>query len=173
MRRQLVLACLAAMGATASLPESARAQDEEEAPQRYGDSGTSEANVLLGISSEGVAFGGGFRHFVLDAVAPGVEAAVYREDGITEGFTFASLRLVPLRFEKVALVLTGRAGRMYISEHIDGWAYGGDAGVLFLLSRHVGLEIGYEVLQLAPASFCEDLVTCVLKRPVLGVRIVF
>ena len=83
----------------------------------------------MGLSSAGVAFGGGFRHFVVDALAPGVEGAVYRVGGVTYGYTFGSLRVVPLRFEKFALVLTGRAGRVYLSEHSDGWAYGGDAGV--------------------------------------------
>jgi hypothetical protein len=146
---------------------------EPEAPRRYGDAGTSEVNVLLGLSSAGVAFGGGFRHFVVDALAPGVEGAVYRVGGVTYGYTFGSLRVVPLRFEKFALVLTGRAGRVYLSEHSDGWAYGGDAGVVFLLGKHVGLELGWEVLRLAPASFCADLDDCVLQRPVIGVRIVF
>ena len=163
-------------------PAAARAQEtptepalpaEPEAPRRYGDAGTSEVNILLGLSSAGVAFGGGFRYFVVDAVAPGVEGAVYRVGGATYGYTFGSLRVVPLRFEKFALVLTGRAGRVYLSDHSDGWAYGGDAGVVFMLGQHVGLELGWEVLKLAPASFCVDLDDCVVQRPVLGVRIVF
>jgi hypothetical protein len=120
-----------------------------------------------------VAFGGGFRHFVIDAVAPGLEAAVYRVDGQTQGFTFGTLRVVPLRFERFALVLTGRAGRVFLSDHVDGWAYGGDAGVIMFFNPHIGLELGYEILQLAPASFCEDQSTCVLKRPVISVRITF
>jgi hypothetical protein len=158
-----------AQEAPAPPPEAA----EPEPPPRYGDAGTSEINVLLGLSSAGIAFGGGFRHFVVDGVAPGVEGAVYRVDGVTYGYTFGSVRVVPLRFEKFALVLTGRAGRVYLSDHSDGWAYGGDAGVVFLLGKHVGLELGWEVLRLAPASFCADLEDCVVQRPVLGVRIVF
>jgi hypothetical protein len=155
-------------------PVPARAQTEaEEAPGGYASQGTSEVSLMLGVSSEAVAFGGGFRHFVVTGVAPGVEASVYRADGITQAYTFGSLRVVPLRFESFALVVTGRAGRVFLSQHSDGWAFGGDAGVLLFFSRHVGLELGYEVLKLAPDSFCADLSDCVLQRPVLGVRISF
>jgi hypothetical protein len=164
----------AAAGAQEAAPSTLPPEaSEPEAPRRYGDAGTAEVNVLLGLSSAGLAFGGGFRYFVVDAIAPGVEAAVYRVDDVSYGYTFGSLRVVPLRFEKFALVLTGRAGRVFLSDHVDGWAYGGDAGVVFLLGRHVGLELGWEVLRLAPASFCADLDDCTLQRPVLGVRIVF
>ena len=146
---------------------------DDSAPRRYGDAGTSEVSLLLGVSSAGLAFGGGFRHFVVNAVAPGLEAAVYRRDARTQGFTFASLRVVPLRFDSFALVLTGRGGRVFLSDHVDGWAYGGDAGILFFLGAHIGLELGYEILKLAPDSFCDDLSDCVLTRPVLGLRITF
>ena len=168
-------AALILMGALLAPGRPAGAQDDDDQGplRRYGDAGTSEASLLLGASSQGIAFGGGFRHFVVDALAPGIEAAVYRVDGVTQGFTFGSLRVVPLRFSRFALVLTGRAGRMYMSEHADGWAYGGDAGVIMFFSPNVGLELGYEVLQLAPDSFCADLSDCVLKRPVLSVRITF
>jgi len=50
---------------------------------------------------------------------------------------------------------------------------GGDLGLLYFPSPHVGLEIGYEILQLLPDSFCEDLNSCVIRRPVLGLRIIF
>lgn len=168
-----IWAALAGVASAQEPPAPAPEAAEPEQPPRYGDAGTSEINVLLGLSSAGIAFGGGFRHFVVDGVAPGVEGAVYRVDGVTYGYTFGSVRVVPLRFEKFALVLTGRAGRVYLSDHRDGWAYGGDAGVVFLLGKHVGLELGWEVLRLAPASFCADLEDCVVQRPVLGVRIVF
>ena len=82
--------------------------------------------------------------------------------------------MVPLRVASVALVRDARAaGRVFLSSHVDGWAYGGDAGVLIFFSRHAGLELGYEVLKLAPGSFCGDLSTCLLQRPVLGVRLAF
>jgi hypothetical protein len=151
----------------------ARAEPVPDDGFRYGNAGTSEVSVLLGFSSGAVAFGGGFRHFVWEGVAPGLEASVTREDGFTQGFTFPSLRVVPFRVAAVALVLTARAGRVFLSNHIDGWAYGGDAGVLIFFSRHAGLELGYEVLKLAPGTFCADLSTCLVQRPVLGVRIVF
>jgi hypothetical protein len=151
----------------------AAAQPAEADSFRYGDAGTSEVSLLLGFSSGSVAFGGGFRHFVLERIAPGLEAAVTRADGFTQGFAFPSLRVVPLRLASLALVVTGRAGRVFLSSHADGWAYGGDAGVLIFFSRHAGLELGYEVLRLAPGRFCGDLSTCLLRRPVIGVRLAF
>jgi hypothetical protein len=159
---------LVAVGRSATL-----AAQEEDRGFRYGDAGTSEVSILLGFSSGSVAFGGGFRHFVFNGVAPGVEAAVTRAGGFTQGFTFPSLRVVPLRTESVALVLTARAGRVFLSSHVDGWAYGGDAGVLIFFSRHTAFELGYEVLRLAPGSFCGDLETCTIQRPVVGIRFVF
>ena len=44
-------------------------------PPRYGDQGTSELALGLGYSSQsGFLAAGGYRYFVLDGVAPGVEA---------------------------------------------------------------------------------------------------
>jgi hypothetical protein len=169
-RAAAVTAALLGLGRAA--PAAAQPSDAALA-RRYGDAGSAEVSLLLGFSSEGWAAGGGFRYFVVDMLAPGVEASVERDHGLTQGFTFASLRLVPLRFASAALVLTGRAGRVFLSDHADGWAAGGDLGVLLMLSPQVGLEIGYEVLRLLPDSFCADFVSCVLQRPVLGVRITF
>jgi hypothetical protein len=151
----------------------ARGQSAEGDEFRYGNAGTSEVSLLLGFSSGAIAFGGGFRYFVVEGVAPGVEAAFTRADGFSQGFTFPSIRVVPLRLSSFALVATARAGRVFFSGHRDGWAYGGDAGVLIFFSRHVGLELGYELLQLAPSAFCADLSSCLLRRPVVGVRIAF
>jgi hypothetical protein len=81
--------------------------------------------------------------------------------------------VVPLRTATLALVVTGAAGRVFLSDHADGWAVGGDAGILLFFSRHVGLELGYRVLKLLPGSFCADLSDCVLHQPVLGLRITF
>jgi hypothetical protein len=165
-----------AAGLTAAwlaLAAAAPALAQDEVERRYGDAGSSEVSVLLGLSSEGWAAGGGFRYFVVDALAPGVEASVERDHGFTQGFTFASVRLVPLRFASAALVLTARAGRVFLSDHADGWAAGGDVGVLLMLSPRVGLELGYEVLRLLPESFCADFTSCVLQRPVLGLRLTF
>ena len=175
-RRHLVMAALAALGVGLAALPAARAQSEapeDPGPRRYGDAGTSEISLLLGFSSDAFAVGGGFRYFVVDGVAPGVEGAYLNAEGPSQGFTFASVRVVPLRFDALAIVVTGRTGRVYLSEHDDGWAVGGDLGLLYFPSPHVGLEIGYEILQLLPDSFCEDLNSCVIRRPVLGLRIIF
>lgn len=173
-RRPTIAVTAAALVLGATLAGAARAQpiEEEPAPRRYGDRGTSEVSILLGISNNGAAVGAGFRHYVINGVAPGLEASVTRADGLTQGFTFATLRVAPLRFDSFALVVTGRAGRVFLSDHIDGWAYGGDAGVIMFLSPNVGLELGYEVLRL-DSTFCADLTTCTLQRPVVGIRITF
>jgi hypothetical protein len=145
-------------------------------PRRYGDRGTSDLSLGLGYSSAtGFLAAGGFRYFVLDGLAPGIEAHYFSGGtvGSAVGLVLANLRAVPVRTEGLALVITGRAGRALLADHRDGWAVGGSGGVVVLLASRVGLEIGYEVLRLLPASFCADLDRCVLHGPVLGLRIVF
>ena len=92
--------------------------------------------------------------------------------GIETGLLLGALRLVPVRTESFALVLTGRAGRVFLADHADGWGAGGGAGILVMLSQGAWVEIGYEVLQLLPQTFCEDLSRCVLHGPVLGIRLI-
>jgi hypothetical protein len=71
------------------------------------------------------------------------------------------------------VVLTGRAGRVLLADHGDGWGVGGGAGLVIALGRGAGLELGYQALRLVPASFCADLSTCVLHGPVIGLRLTF
>jgi hypothetical protein len=140
---------------------------------RYGDQGTPEIAVGLGYSSSsGLLAAGGFRYFVVDGIAPGFEGT-YVRGGTTAGaygLALASLRVVPVRTSSMALVLTARAGRVFLADHDDGWGAGLGAGVIIALGRGAGLELGYEFLRLLPASFCADLSTCVLQGPVLGIR---
>ena len=144
-------------------------------PRRYGDRGTPELALGLGYSSlSGFLAAGGFRYFVLDGVAPGVEATYVSGGRSSSGYglALAALRLVPLRTPSVALVLTGRGGRVFLGDHADAWGVGGGAGIILMLGSGAGLEIGYEVLRLLPSSVCNDLSTCVLQGPVLGLRLV-
>jgi hypothetical protein len=85
----------------------------------------------------------------------------------------AALRLVPVRTGSFALLLTGRGGRVLLGNHEDGWGVGGSAGVLILFAPTAGIELGYEVLRLVPASFCADLTSCYLHGPVVGFRFGF
>jgi hypothetical protein len=144
--------------------------------RRYGDRGTSEISIGLGYSSvAGFLGAGGFRYFVIDGLAPGVEAT-YVAGGsavASYGLTLASLRVVPVRTESLGIVLTGRAGRMFLADHADGWAAGAGGGVIFAVGGGAGLELGYQFLRLLPASFCADLGTCILHGPVLGLRFIF
>jgi hypothetical protein len=142
--------------------------------RRYADAGTSELSLALGYSSvSGFLAGGGFRRYVAAGVGPGVEASVQTGQGLTTGLVLASLRLVPLRGSGMALVVTGRAGRVLLSQHDDGWGAGGSAGLIFFLSPNVGLEAGYGVLWLLPRSFCADLTSCRIQSPELGLRVGF
>jgi hypothetical protein len=143
--------------------------------RHYGDQGTSEISLGLGYSSiTGFLAAGGFRYFVIDRLAPGFEGS-YVHGGTavaSYGLALASLRVVPVRTPSVALVITGRAGRMFLPDHGDGWVAGAGAGIIFPLGGGAGIELGYEFLHLFPASFCADLPTCVIYGPVFGLRLI-
>ena len=141
--------------------------------RRYGDRGSIEIGGGLGYSSlNGLLAAAAFRYFVVDGVAPGFEATYVSggSGGLSYGLLLGALRVVPVRARSFALLLTGRAGRMLLGDHPDGWAAGGGAGILILLAPTAGIELGYEALRLLPSSFCADLSSCVIQGPVLGFR---
>jgi hypothetical protein len=143
-------------------------------PLRYGHAGMSELSLALGYSSSaGFVGGGGFRRFVLDGVAPGVEGSVQTGAGLTVGLVLGSLRVVPVSAPGFAFVLTARGGRVLLSDHADGWGAGGGAGIIWFVAPNAGLELGYDVLWLLPKSFCTDLSSCTIQGPVLGLRFAF
>jgi hypothetical protein len=144
--------------------------------RRYADQGTSEVALGLGYSSySGFLAAGGFHYFVVDGVGPGVEGTwVAGGSGTSSyGLALASVRLVPLRAPRFAVVFTARGGRVFLGDHADGWGAGGGAGVIIPLGGLVGVELGYEALRLLPSSFCADLNTCWLQGPVIGLRVGF
>ncbi len=143
-------------------------------PASYGYRGMSELSLALGYSSDsGFLAGGGYRRFVFTGIAPGAEASVQTGAGTTIGLLLATLRLAPIRARQFAFVVTGRGGRVLLSHHDDGWGAGVGAGVIISLADNVGLELGYDVLWLLPASFCADLSACTLQGPVIGLRLAF
>jgi len=143
-------------------------------PLLYGYKGMSEVSLAFGYSSaSGFLGGGGFRTFVIDGLAPGLEASVQTGAGTTIGMLLGSLRVAPVRTRQLAVVVTGRAGRVLISHHDDGWGAGGGAGVIWFVAPHAGIELGYEVLWLLPRSFCADLTSCTVQGPVIGLRFSF
>ena len=145
-------------------------------PRRYGDKGSVELGLGLTYSSEaGFAAAASARYYVIDGVAPGVEATFVAGGTAASryGVLLGALRVVPLRVSSIALALTGRAGRVFVGDHVDGWGLGGAASVLFLFSPTVGLELGYEFLRLLPATFCADLDGCVIRGPIIAVRFGF
>jgi len=145
-------------------------------PRRYGDKGSVELGLGLTYSSEtGFAAMGSGRYYVVDCVAPGIEATFVAGGTAASryGLLLGALRVVPLRVGTIALALTGRAGRVFIGDHDDGWGLGGAVSVLFMLSPTVGFELGYEFLRLLPSTFCADLDTCVLHGPIIAVRFGF
>ena len=136
----------------------------------------SELGIGLGYSSAiGFVGAGAFRYFVLDGVAPGLEATYVSggSDSLSTGLLMAAVRLVPVRTAAFALVLTGRGGRVFFGSHEDGWGAGGGAGVLIMFSPTAGIELGYEALRLLPSSVCADLSSCVMHGPVVGIRVAF
>jgi hypothetical protein len=141
----------------------------------YGDAGSTEVSLALGYTQQtGFFGGGGFRRFVIDGVGPGIEGSIQKaSDQPTTSLVLASLKLVPYRSDVAALILTGRAGRVFLADHDDGWGVGGAAGVIFFVSPGVGLEIGYAILWLRPSHFCADLVSCRVEGPELGLRVSF
>jgi len=144
--------------------------------RRYGDRGIIELGLGLTYSSEaGLAAAGSGRYYIVDRVAPGLEATFVSggEAATRYGLLLAALRVIPLRISSLALALTGRAGRVFIGAHDDGWGAGGGASLLFLFSPTVGIELGYDVLRMFPSSFCDDLESCVIHGPVIAVRFGF
>lgn len=141
----------------------------------YGDKGTPELALGFGYSSSsGFLAAGGFRYFVVDAVAPGIEATYVSggRGGAAYGLLLGALRVVAVRSPSFALVVTGRGGRVFLGDHDDAWGVGGGAGMIFMVRRGTGLEIGYELLRLLPSSVCADLGGCVIQGPVVGLRLV-
>ena len=143
--------------------------------RQYGDTGSTELSLAVGYTQQtGFFGGGGFRRFVIDGVGPGIEASIQKASGQpTTSLVLASLKLVPFRGEVAALILTGRAGRVFLSDHDDGWGVGGAAGAIFFVSPGIGLEIGYAILWLLPKHFCADLVSCRVEGPELGLSVSF
>jgi hypothetical protein len=144
--------------------------------RRYADQGSTEVGLGLGYSKlVGFVGAGAFRYFVVDRVAPGVEATYVSggTNGTRYGLLLGALRLVPVRAGSFALLLTGRAGRVLLADHADGWGAGGAAAILLLLAPTAGIELGYEALRLYPATFCADLSSCVIHGPVIAFRFGF
>jgi hypothetical protein len=145
-------------------------------PRRYGDKGSIELGLGLTYSSEaGFAAAASARYYVVDGLAPGVEATFVAGGSAASryGVLLGSLRLVPLRFSSIAFAVTARGGRVFVGDHADGWGLGGAASMMFLFSPTVGLELGYEFLRLLPATFCADLDGCVIRGPIIAVRFGF
>jgi len=142
----------------------------------YGDRGSVDLGFGFGYQSQtGFVGAGSGRYFIIDRLAPGIDGT-YVSGGSNStryGLLLGSLRLVAIRTPSFAIVVTGRAGRVMLGDHDDGWGAGGSAGVLFLFTPTVGLELGYEALWLYPDSFCADLDGCVLHGPVIAVRFGF
>jgi hypothetical protein len=146
----------------------------EAPPPRYGDQGSSHLGLILGLGggSGGFHWAGGidYGYFVADGVAPGVDAQVSGGSNLlTTGMLLGTLRLVPLRTEALSLFFVGRAGRVLLSDHADGWAAGGGAGLILFTGGRIGLMIAYDALKLLPDSFCDDLTGgCVVQGVQVG-----
>jgi len=150
----------------------------EEPPPRYGDQGSSHFGLMLGLGGGGggFAWGGGFEYgyFILDGVAPGVDAEASGGTNLpTIGLTLGTLQVVPLRLPSFSMFLIGRGGRVFISGHPDGWGVGGGVGLIYFTSGRFGIQLTYDVLKLVPASFCAGLSRCTLHGFGVGVAMGF
>jgi hypothetical protein len=162
--------------AVALLPGGPAVAQEEESSlaSRYGDRGTTHLGISLGLGGGGggVRYAGGvdYGYFVWDGVAPGAEVQVAGGSKLTTtGLALATLRLVPLRTSVVSLFVVGRAGRVLLSDHEDGWGAGGGAGVIFFSGARIGIQLGYDRLELFPRRFCRDLVDCRIEGFGVGI----
>jgi hypothetical protein len=150
-----------------------------EPPKRYGDQGTSHFGFALGLGSgsDGFNYAAGldYGYFVVGGVAPGIELQLTGGSGLlTTGLTLGTLRLVPIRTGDFSFFVIGRAGRVFLSGHEDGFGAGGGAGIIFFMSRNFGLQLAYDYLHLFPDSFCADLSSeCALTGLAVGVVAAF
>src|SRR5262245_23776058 len=86
-------------------------QPPQRRPRMYGDRGSIEIGGGLGYSAAiGFIGAAAFRYFVIDGVAPGIEATYVSggSGGVSYGLLLGALRLVPVRVGSFALLLTGR-----------------------------------------------------------------
>lgn len=143
-------------------------------PAPYGTQGTSEISASVGFSFDGdVGVGVGYRRFVLERLAPGLEAAYFHQNGFDQGWLMASLKGVLVQRPPFVLSLIGRGGRLFLSDHDDGWAVGGGPSLQVPIGRNFAIEVGYEIYGLFPGGFCDDFSDCILQRPYVGILLQF
>jgi hypothetical protein len=140
----------------------AQSTDEPASSGGYGRRGSTHLGLSLGIGSGtgGMRYAGGAElgYFLVDRVAPGVDARISGGSGVlTTGMLTGTLRLVPVRTRDFAFFLIGRAGRLLIASHNDVWGAGGGGGVIVATGGNLGLLISYEILGLWPSRSCSDL----------------
>jgi hypothetical protein len=168
MTPALLVAWLALQGAPEPPPPPAPAPV-------YGDQGTSHIGLVLGLGggSGGFAWAAGanYGYFIIDGVAPGIDAEVSGgTNQLTAGLVLGTLRLVPIRTSSMSLFVIGRGGRVMLSDHPDGWGLGGGGGIIFFTGPHLGLQLTYDILRLTPSSFCNNLSNgCTLQGFGVGV----
>jgi len=130
--------------------------------------------LILGFGSSHDGYygeaGADYGYFVVPRVAPGIEAMIQGGKGLlTTGMVMPNVHLVPFREGSFALLLSGRAGRVLVADHADGWGAGAGIGAAVFQTAHLGFQIGYQYLQLYPRSFCADIVDgCAIHGLSLG-----
>jgi hypothetical protein len=139
-------------------------------PIYYGAAGSTELQGTVGFSNSS-GWGGnvGVRQFFFSRVAPGLQAGYFQIAGWKEAWLLGSVRVVVWRWSRLAAAVTPLGGRIFLSDHADGWAAGGDVSLVLAATPHFGVEAGFEGLVLRPSSFCQDLGKCELYRPIVGI----
>ena len=161
-----LLAPARAQAAPTSPPVPALMQDGS---RPYGSFLMTELTGSFGLSTTS-GYGGnvGVRSFLLPRVAPGLAAGYFHVAGWNEAWLLGSLRIVPVSWSRVAFALTPLGGRVFLSNHDDGWAFGGNVSVVVAATTTIGFEAGFEAVTLWPNQFCKDLESCQIYRPIVG-----
>jgi hypothetical protein len=162
-----------------SAPAQAQAQEAptsppvpaivQEGPRPYGSFLMTELTGSFGLSTTS-GYGGnvGIRSFLLPRVAPGLAAGYFHVAGWNEAWLLGTVRIVPVSWSRVAFAVTPFGGRVFLSNHDDGWAFGGNVSAVFAATATIGFEAGFEAVTLWPNPFCKDLESCHIYRPIVG-----
>jgi hypothetical protein len=134
-------------------------------PIRYGDRGSQHVGIGggFGIISGDAWYSGSaeYNYFIVDRIAPGLKAAISGgEDYLTTGTVAATLRLLPVRTDRVDVFIVPRFGRLFIEDFDDQWGSGLGVGAVLWVSQRVGFQGAWDYLRVLADVCDEDDIDC-------------
>lgn len=163
----LLVAILLAAAPAAAQPEGASLPPptslEVPEPPRPFEQGTQQIGLLLGFSSgaggdSAFSFGASYGYYVLPGLAPGLEVvatAASKSASTLEVSPF--LRYVLYRSYALSPFVVAKAGRLFVGEGLDDLTIvGGGGGIVWFISRNVGLTVSGIYEKYLPDSACGD-----------------